>query len=116
MSGISRLMNPAQRVVVIFALLVALGMIMFPPWAFVFDPPAGGRLAKAERPAGYHLLFGSHVPQDQTELVRIFSQPSYIGVQYFSVQIDGARLLMQFVGLAILTGIAYLVVGKPRFP
>jgi hypothetical protein len=88
-------------------------MIIFPPWVIAFDPPTSiARLVRAERPAGYHLLFGNHIPEDPTEINRMFGQ--FWGFEYYSVRLDSARLFIQFVGLLILTVILFLVFGKTR--
>jgi hypothetical protein len=106
--------NLAQRIILILALLVAFVMVLFPPWVYVYDPPARTRFVRSERPAGYHLLFGSHIPQDQSELNRIFGQsPGFqSGLQFFSIQLDGARLALQLVGLSVLAVIVFLVLSS----
>jgi LmbE family N-acetylglucosaminyl deacetylase len=68
-------MNLPQRIVLIVGFIAILAMALFPPWVYVYDPPEGPRRlgVKVERPAGYHLVFGEHVPQDQTQLIKIFN-------------------------------------------
>ena len=112
-------MNLPQRVVLALGTIIIAGMVLFPPWLFVFDPPqfAAEAFHKTTRPAGYHLLFSPHVPEDQTELVRIFSLPPkwYLlhNLNYFSVVIDTDRLLVQLGGaLAITVLLAFLLKSR----
>ena len=97
-------MNLAQRIVLILGVLVILSMALFPPWVYVYNYP-GFQIFNAEhseRPAGYHLIFGEHVPQDQTYLVALFDinttstfrqavMPERSRLQFFSLRIDIAR-------------------------
>jgi len=109
-------MNLAQRIVLILSFLVLLSMVLFPPWIYVFDPPADLRhhLVKAERPAGYHLLFTDHSPQDQSQLLTVFNlrvapwEQPYLTLLVFSVRLDAGRLAVQLVAVVLLTSILYL--------
>lgn len=67
--------NLAQRIVLIISFLVILGVSLFPPWTYVFSPPADlrHRFVRTERPAGYHLLFNDHSPQDLSKLLVLFN-------------------------------------------
>ena len=78
-------MNLPQRIVLAGAAIIIAGMILFPPWLFIYDPPKGYLyFHKTIRPAGYHLLFAPHVAEDQTELERIFGLPPDQRLNYFS--------------------------------
>ena len=111
-------MNPGQRVVLILSFLVVLGMALFPPWIYVYDPPQSAlrqEFVRAERPAGYHLIFGVHIPEDQTALMKLFNlRPQYgyewefFGLQFFSVRMDGTRLAIQITAALVLTATLYL--------
>lgn len=100
----------------ILSFLIVLGMVLFPPWIYVFDPPADLRhnLVKAERPAGYHLLFTDHAPQDQRQLLTIFSltpepwEQPYLTLLVFSVRLDAGRLTVQLGAVVLMTIILYL--------
>lgn len=114
-------MNLAQRIVLAVGFLTILGMALFPPWTYVYDYPGFGTLLRAEhseRPAGYHLIFGQHVPQDQTYLVALFNintnapetgprVPERTRLQFFSLRVDGIRVTVQLSAAALLTTILY---------
>jgi hypothetical protein len=97
--------NLPQRIVLALGALIIAGMVLFPPWLFVFQPSEGGMaetFPKMTRPAGYHLLFSPHVVEDQTELAHVFSLP-ILPLRYFSVVIDTDRLLVQLGGALTIT-------------
>lgn len=105
----------------IVSFVVILGMALFPPWSFVFDPPAILKgLVKAERPAGYHLLFTDHSPQDQDQLLRVFNltpkpwEQTILSLQSFSTRIDTSRLAVQIGAVVLLGAILYLALGKAK--
>lgn len=114
-------MNPAQRIILIVALLAILAMALLPPWVFVYNYPGFNTIhaESSERPAGYHSIFGQHVPQDQTSLVALFGinvnaeprgpyVPERDRLQFFSLRIDWIRLTVQLVVVVILTSLLYL--------
>jgi len=117
-------MNLAQRVVLILGFLVVLGLVLFPPWNYVFDPPADLRhhLVRAERPAGYHLLFTDHSPQDQSRLLTIFNltpepwEQPYLTLLVFSVQLDAGRLTVQLTAAVLLVAMLYLALHSSQKP
>ncbi len=117
-------MNLPQRIVLIFAFVIVLGMALFPPWFFVFDPPAilSHNLVRAERPAGYHLLFTDHSPQDQAQLLPLFNltphpwEQPILSLQAFSIRLDTNRLAVQIGAAVLLAAILYLALGKARRP
>lgn len=125
-------MNLPQRVVLIFAFVVILGMTLFPPWTFVFTPTGDLKeiLVRTERPAGYHLLFSNPQPTDETALLALFNmgrerrdlwdQP-YGGASYFlvrldafSVRLDTSRLVIQIGVTLLLTAILYLALRRKQ--
>lgn len=108
-------MNLAQRIVLAAGVIIIAGMVLFPPWLFVFDPPnfAAEAFHKTTRPAGYHLLFSPHVAEDSTELARIFNLPpkwyALHDPSHFSVILDKDRLMLQLGGvLAVTVLLAFL--------
>ena len=115
-------MNLAQQIVLIVAFLVILGIALFPPWIFVYSFPGccGGAIhaEHSERPAGYHLIFGQHVPQDRTYLVALFNinmdgwkvpaLPERDRLEFFALRIDGTLLIVQLGVAIVLTAILYL--------
>ena len=117
-------MNAPQKFVLIVGFLLVLSMALFPPWTFVFDKPEssfrGGDVASShgtehvERPAGYHLVFGQHVPQDETRLNALFGRE--VEIQYISTRIDTSRLTIQIIAVLLLVGILYLVLYAARRP
>lgn len=122
-------MNPGQRIVLIIGLLIILGMILFPPWVYVFNPPTDlrYRLVRMERPAGYHLLFNDHSPQDLTQLLARFNltpesaytpayEQSYLTLAVFSIQIDKNRLTIQIGAVSLLTLILCLAFRSSSKP
>jgi hypothetical protein len=97
-------MNSKQRTILIIGFAFIVGMMLFPPWIFVFDMPATSSGAgdfypsksighqHSERAAGYHFLFGQHVPSDEAGLAKLFNrQPYELDVplaQYILIRID----------------------------
>lgn len=105
-------MNATQRIVLIAGLSVALGMILFPPWKYVYDLPKPF-LTHAERPAGYHLIFIEPIPNDQSELGALFGLEKDTAIlQFFSVKLDGSKTAVQVVAVLFLTAILYFFVPK----
>lgn len=106
-------MNLSQRIVLVLAFLVILVMALFPPWVYVSDSPQ--LLRRAERPAGYHLIFGQHAPEDIGQLATLFSlEPNQDGtsLRYFSIRLDGTLLLVQITATMLLTSILYLALRR----
>lgn len=100
---------------------MVLSVALFPPWIYVFNPPEDlhHRFVRTERPAGYHLLFNDHSPQDLSQLLVLFNltqeathadawEQSMITLAVFSVQLDKNRLTLQIGALLILTAILCL--------
>lgn len=92
--------NLTQRIVLILSFLVILGMALFPPWVYVFNPAADlrDRFVRTERPAGYHFLFADHTPQDQSQLLATFNLTPksewewlLMGLAAFSIRLDTTR-------------------------
>lgn len=115
-------MNKRQRGILYVAFLVLLGMVLFPPWLYVYNPPTTlhGVYVRNERPGGYHLLTRDHTPRDKTELMDIFRLDHreewvmrFVTLQSFSMRIDGARLAVQITGTLLLASLLYLIV-RPR--
>lgn len=119
-SDISRCVNLSQRIVLGVAAVFIAVIILFPPWNYVYSFP-GEHLyqrpfpaERSERPAGYHWLFGQHIPTDITYLTWMFDiKPNveYQGVtvvqfnrlEYFSLKIDKDRLWIQLGGVLVIT-------------
>lgn len=114
--------NMAQRIVLIAGFLVILIMALFPPWVYVYSPPRDSDAVRAERPGGYHLIFNDHVPQDQGQLIALFSLPlgrtayesELISLRYFSLRIDSQRLEIQIAATLILAAILYLALRSRK--
>ena len=110
-------MNIPQRIVLVLGFLIILGMSLFPPWVFVYN--FLGK-AHAERPAGYHFIFGQHVPQDQTQLAALFSLDTKIlgtislSLQFYSMRLDGTRLFIQISATVLLVSILYFALRSKR--
>lgn len=111
-------MNSAQRIILAVAMILLVCMLIFPPWIFVYQPSRdsfGPFSHKATRAAGYHLLFSSHTPQDQTQLTALFGLPSsnrWASLSHFSIIIDRDRLYLQLGGLATITVLLLLLTRK----
>jgi hypothetical protein len=110
-------MNISQRIILILAFLIILGMALFPPWVYVYN--FFGKV-QAERPGGYHFIFGQHVPQDQTQLAALFSLDTStlgtisLGLQFYSMRLDGTRLFIQISATLLLMAILYFALrSKP---
>jgi len=106
--------NLPQRIVLAGAAIIIAGMILFPPWLFIYDPPKDYLYVhKTIRPAGYHLLFARHVAEDQTELARIFGLPpkdyDLQRLNWFSMVIDKDRLMIQLGGVLAITVLLVLL-------
>jgi|SRR5215213_3887184 len=110
--------NMAQRIVLISGFLVILGMVLFPPWIYVFSPSVDlrDRFVRTERSAGYHFLFTDHSPRDLSELTALFSLQSapFLNLALFSIRLDTGRLQIQIAATLILTTLLYLALRRPR--
>ncbi len=104
-------MNLAQRIALLLSSLLLLAVILFPPWTFVYRLP---ELGEIERPAGYHLIFGQHTPQDRAALKQLFSLGYQAELDLFSMRIDQTRLTFEIAGVLLLTAILYLLLRSPR--
>lgn len=103
-------MNLAQRIILALGSIFLFVAILFPPWIYIFRVPD---LPQQERPAGYHLIFGQHAPQDAQALSRLFSlQYQDPELEYFSIRIDQTRLTFQIVGILLMMVILYLLLRK----
>lgn len=116
-------MNIWQRILLFVAGLALGVMFLYPPWLFVLEVPSqSGRVVVEtghryeERPAGYNLVFGQHMPEDITELNRIFSTKE-TSLQYFRLRLDKNRLAVQVAGVLLLVALFWLALRSPhRFP
>lgn len=104
-------MNLAQRIVLILSSLLLFAVILFPPWTFVYRLP---ELGEIERPAGYHLIFGQHTPQDRTALKQLFSLAYQAELDFFSMRIDQTRLIFEIIGILLLMAILYFLLRTSR--
>ena len=109
-------MNTSQKSILIGATVILVCMVLFPPWMFAYQPPKESSwLTKANRPAGYHLLFSANAPQDQTALAELFGLRNINAARpsFFSVEIDSTRLILQIVALSAITALLlYILKGK----
>lgn len=104
-------MSFLQRVSLTTGGVVILGMALFPPWLFVYRYP---EIPPIERPAGYHSLFGQHVPQDQQQVARLFGATTGGPIiRFISLRIDITRLAVQILATILLTSLLYLAT-RPR--
>lgn len=99
----------------ILGVLVIAGIVLFPPWIFVYhyEPIFRGRGTydqRIERPAGYHAIWDSHVPTDPTALGQLFSvtnvdryESDRLDLKYFSMRLDKDRLWIEVAGALIVT-------------
>jgi hypothetical protein len=106
-------MNLPQRIVLIIGSVLLLPAILFPPWIYTCKYP---ELAGLERPAGYHLIFGQHTPQDPTTLARLFSlgEANNAQLEFFNMRIDHTRLMFEIVGVVLLTAFLYFLLRTSR--
>jgi hypothetical protein len=116
-------LNLAQRIVLVISFLVILGMTLFPPWIYVFNPSVPLREAgyvRAERTAGYHFMFADHSPLDETHLLTIFSlnpkgwERPFIFLHLFAVQLNSRQLGIQIAIAVLLTAILYFALKSTR--
>lgn len=91
-------------------------IILFPPWLFVFNPSPEGIYRPATRPAGYHLILSPHRAMDQAQLSQIFALGfPKIPLSLFTLVIDKERLIVQIVGLLLVTTLLTVLL-KDRKP
>ena len=116
-------LNLAQRIVLIISFLAILGMTLFPPWIYVFNPPVPLREAgyvRSERTAGYHFMFADHSPLDETRLLAIFNlnpkswERPFISLHLFAVQLNSRQLGIQIAIAVLLTAILYFALRSTR--
>jgi hypothetical protein len=104
--------------VLALGVLIIAGMVLFPPWLLVYEPPhfAASDFNKTERPAGYHLLFSPHVVEDPTELAHVFNLPPGLArrLDDFSVVIDKDRLTVQLGGVLAITVLLAVMLGSKK--
>lgn len=118
-------MNLPQRIVLLLGFISVFSMALFPPWVFIYNYPGFNYVhaERSERPAGYHSIFGQHVPQDQSSLVALFNinvnaeprgpyVPQRDRLQFFSLRIDWTRLTVQIAVATLLTLILYLALRR----
>lgn len=87
--------------ILILAGLAIGAMALFPPWLYsyrAFGPDYTPQTY--ERPAGYHLVIGDHIPSDQTAMDRLFGQQVHL--PSVSTRIDRGRLVVQIAGALIV--------------
>lgn len=106
-------MNIVQRIDLVLGALVVAGVFLFPPWVFVLDTPETPGIARMqfpvahryeERPAGYHLIFGQHVPTDLAALNEAF-QTKETTLQFFRLRLDRNLLLAEAAGAILFFGL-----------
>jgi len=116
-------LNLAQRIVLTISFVAILGMTLFPPWIYVFNPSVPLREAgyvRAERTAGYHFMFADHSPQDETQLLAIFNlspkgwERRFISLHLFAVQLNSRQLGIQIAIAVLLTAILYFALRSTR--
>lgn len=97
-------MNIKQRKVLLVGLVLIIGMMLFPPWKYVYRHPgtrtSSGRVVfpavNAERSAGYRFIASPPEPGDPTKLGHMFGvEWPYSQITYFTTKLDGARLMIQ---------------------
>lgn len=117
-------MNIAQRLILAIGGVAVALMALFPPWLYVYnyDPVNQDRGFSAqliERPAGYHAIWGPHVPTDSTALGTMFSvtveryYPDRLDLKYFSMKLDKDRFWIQIVGVVLASAFFYFLLRKP---
>ena len=112
-----------QRIVLIFVFLVIFTMALFPPWIYVFSPPAElrGSYVRVERPAGYHFM-SDHSPQGEERLLSVFNlspreyERRVISLHLFSIRLDTSRLEVQIGVTLLLTAILYFALRGIQKP
>ena len=88
-------LKPARKRIVILLALVFVIMGLFPPWKQRVNTDR----VRWERPAGYHLIF----------------EPPSVGHSAIGVELDLARLAIQWVVLAAAAGVLILLIsGKDK--
>jgi hypothetical protein len=108
------MMNHTQKKILVGAAALLTVMILFPPYNFIFQPPRETRFTKQTRPAGYHFLLSSNVPQDHSALAALFDLPPTLisRPSQFSMAIDSDRLWLQIGALVVIAGVLLFITKR----
>ena len=87
-------MNRAQKVVLTLGAVVAIAMGLIPPWSHTFDFQSTSQ----SKPAGYSLILSPPQPERKSP--------------YFGVRLDSSRLVLQWVVVAIATGVGLALLHR----
>ena len=106
-------MNRPQRILLAIGACLIAAMTLFPPWVLIYNPNEDVLdVQKATRPFGYHFVFSQSVPEDRTELARIFglnTNTKQVEMSFFSTAIDTQRIILQIVGVVIVSMLLVLL-------
>jgi hypothetical protein len=107
-------MNSTQRIVLAGAALVFTGMILFPPWLFIYRPSPSYEpaLTSIDRSVGFHFIAAPPVPPDRQTLSEMFSlnkESESSDPHYFTAKINKDVLTVELVGGLIVAGLLYLL-------
>jgi hypothetical protein len=118
--------NFPQRIVLALGAIIIAGMVLFPPWLFIYTEPAwqsnpldkfgsgGHGEQRIERPAGYQFLFGPHLPpSDHNQLGAIFGLPA-APPWWVIMQIDVRQLGVQLGGVLVVTTLLTLLLKSRK--
>lgn len=89
-------LNPKQIKIVTVSVVIFIAMVLYPPWICTLNYES----LDSEQPAGYALIFASHIPECEDTL--------------HSLSLDIKRLFVQWILLAIATGYLVLLAKGPR--
>lgn len=97
-------MNPIQKELLVYGVIVMVAMLAFPPWTrntqhVSTAPDLSAVQTETQESAGYSWLF---------EPPKANNQPGYGYGNYESVQIDFSRLFVQWLAAAFVTGAGLL--------
>jgi hypothetical protein len=107
-------MNLLQRIVLIVSFICITITAVFPPWVYVHY---AFNQTPVERAAGHYLLFDNRVPEDVTQLAKLFAlNPVEFDTQlrFFAMRVDATRLSIEVSVTLLLTLMLFFILNtKP---
>lgn len=97
---LSRTSDALRRKIPLFALATMFAITLYPPWSYTFTQPG---MAVVRKPGPRAFLFLPPSPE------RAWSER-------FGVVLDGSRLLVEFVAVAVGSGLIYVAVNRGSGP
>ena len=105
-------MSTAQRVALAAGVALIILLVLFPPWRLVISGSAfAGAVEYSSSPAGYHFLFRSKAEwENLTPQVYPKRDPRLPPPVYHKLELDGFRLAVGLLGVAVCTALTILFI------